>query len=109
MIALGLLELISAAAMIAVAYLLYKKYFSAGPTKDSTRATAYEEGFSDAVKYFGLKKLYEEDPILKRRMEAVLGEAGVTHRIAALLEQSEGEAAGQSSKARTKQSAGKIQ
>jgi hypothetical protein len=103
-----LFDLISAAGIITVAYLLYKKFYRPGSTKERARETAYEEGFSDAVKYFGLKKLYEDDPVLKRRMESVFGEAGVTHRIAALLEQSEDRAASQSSKERTKPGAGKI-
>lgn len=103
-----LFDLISAAGIIAVAYLLYKKFFKQSSSKDSAKETAYEEGFSDAVKYFGLKKLYQDDPVLKRRMEAVFGEAGVTHRIAALLEQSEGRAANQSPKSQARENTGKV-
>jgi len=103
-----LFDLMSAVGIITVAYLLYKKFFGSNAAKDRTRETAYEEGFSDAVKYFGLKRIYEEDPILQRRMEAVLGEAGITHRIAELLKQSGHRAADQIPDARKKQSAGKV-
>jgi hypothetical protein len=101
-----LFDLVSAAGIVAVAYLLYKKFFRADPAKEVQRETAYEEGFSDAVKYFGLKQLYQEDPILRRRMESVFGEAGISHRIAALLEQSDEHARG-GAKERSKQSASK--
>jgi hypothetical protein len=80
-----LFDFLSAAGVIAVAYLLYKKFMGPSPSRNQLRETAYEEGFSDAVKYFGLKKLYEDDKALKRHMEEAFGEAGITNRITALL------------------------
>jgi len=56
------------------------------PKKNKIRETAYEEGFSDAVKYFGLKKLYEDDPLLKQRMQEVFGEVGVEHKFGHIID-----------------------
>lgn len=102
-------DLLSAVGIIAVAYLLYKKFFASPPARDTTRETAYEEGFSDAVRYFGLRKLCEEDPVLKRRMEAVFTEAGITHRIDELLVKAKDKPAGQSAKTRSRENPGKAQ
>ncbi|MFH0824433.1 MAG: hypothetical protein V2B18_16895 [Pseudomonadota bacterium] len=81
-----LFDFVSAVGIIAVAYIIYRKFVGPPAKPDSGHATAYEEGFSDAVKYFGLKKLYEEDPVLRERMQEVFGEAGITHRIKELLD-----------------------
>jgi hypothetical protein len=84
-----LFDLISAVGIIAVVYLLYRKFVGPSPSRNQLRETAYEEGFSDAVKYFGLKKLYEEDKTLRRHMEAAFGEAGISNKITALLSKKE--------------------
>jgi hypothetical protein len=78
-----LFDLFSAVGVITCAYLLYQKYFAADSVEAPRVNTAYEKGFSDAVKYFGLRKLYEEDEALKRRMESVFADAGISHRILA--------------------------
>jgi hypothetical protein len=83
-------DLISALGIIAVAYILYKRFFSSAPSGDEVRNRAYEEGFSDAVRYFGLKKLYEDDAGLRRRMEEVFHDAGLSHRIIELMGKSTG-------------------
>ena len=80
-----LFDFISAAGIVVVAYLLYRKFVGPSTSRNQLSETAYEEGFSDAVKYFGLKKLYEEDKMLRKHMEEALGEAGITNRITALL------------------------
>jgi hypothetical protein len=72
--------LIAALAVGAIGYILYKKFVAPAPQKDRLRDIAYEQGFSDAVKYFGLRKLYEDDPFLKERMNQVFSEAGVPHK-----------------------------
>ncbi len=64
---------------------LHRWYARPATSLDSVRETAYEEGFSDAVRYFGLKKLYEEDRHLRERMEQVFGEAGIHHKISTFL------------------------
>ncbi len=102
-----LFDLLSAIGIVAVAYRLYKIFFTPPATKDKTRETAYEKGFSDAVRYFGLKKLYEEDQVLKRRMETVFTEAGITHRIDELLDKAQERSTGQSSKAKTRENPAK--
>lgn len=80
-----LFDLLSAVGVIACAYLLYKKFFTQQAPVAPRENTAYEEGFSDAVKYFGLRKLYEEDEALQRRMESVFADAGINHRILSLI------------------------
>lgn len=70
-------DVIAAVAVCYLAWMLYKKFVAPVPSKDRTADIAYEEGFSDAVKYFGLKKLYKDDPELKERMDEVFAEAGV--------------------------------
>jgi hypothetical protein len=72
--------LIAALAVGAIGYILYKKFAAPVPQKDRLRDIAYEQGFSDAVKYFGLRKLYEDDPFLRERMTQVFSEAGVPHK-----------------------------
>ncbi len=66
--------------------MLYRKFLASSPGKDSIRETAYEEGFNAAVKYFGVKKLYEDDPALKQRMLEVFSEAGVPHKYEGIIE-----------------------
>jgi len=100
-------DLLSAVGIIAVAYLLYKKFFASPPARDTTRETAYEEGFSDAVRYFGLRKLYGEDPALRNRMEQVFTEAGINHRIDEVLDKGQHKPAGQSPQARTREHPGR--
>lgn len=72
--------------IVAIAYVLYRKFVAPSPSKDRAKQIAYEQGFSDAVKYFGLKKLYEDDAFLKERMIQVFGEAGTLHRLLDALE-----------------------
>ena len=67
-------------AVAAVIYILYRKFVAPSPKKAQSREIAYEEGFNDAIRYFGLKKLYEDDPELKQRMNEVFSEAGVSHK-----------------------------
>lgn len=83
---IALLDLVGVAAFCLLAYLLYRKFLVPRPGKDSIRETAYEEGFNDAVKYFGVKKLYEDDPALKQRMLEVFSEAGVPHKYEGIIE-----------------------
>jgi len=80
-----ILDLLAVLALPAIAYILYRKFLAPTPSKDKIAELAYEEGFSDAVRYFGLKKLYEEDQALKHRMNEVFDEAGVTHKFADIL------------------------
>jgi hypothetical protein len=75
-----LLDLIAALAVSAIAYILYKKFVAPSPQKNRLADIAYEQGFSDAVRYFGLRKLYEDDPFLKERMNQVFNEAGTPHK-----------------------------
>lgn len=79
-------DLIAAAAVCAIAYILYKRFVAPGPGKDKMTEIAYEQGFSDAVKYFGLKKLYKDDPELKQRMNEVFSEAGAQHKLSKAIE-----------------------
>ncbi len=79
-------DLIAAAAVCAIAYILYKKFVVPGSAGDKTKEISYEQGFSDAVKYFGLKKLYSDDPELKQRMNDVFSEAGAHHKLSKALE-----------------------
>lgn len=81
-----IVDIIAAAAVCAVAYILYRKFIVPTPKRDELRQLAYEEGFADAVRYFGLRKLYEEDDYLRKRLDQVFSEAGVSHRFAAVLE-----------------------
>lgn len=81
-----LFDLVAALAVCAIAYMLYRKFVAPPQAQDRTKEIAYEEGFSDAVKYFGLKKLYDDDPELKQRMNQVFSEVGVSHRLSDLLE-----------------------
>ncbi len=80
-----ILDLIAAVAVISIAYILYRKFVVPSPKKDKIREIAYEEGFSDAVRYFGLKKLYRDDPVLKQRMNEVFNEVGLPHKFSNLL------------------------
>jgi hypothetical protein len=70
-------DVIAAAAVCYIAWMLYKRFVAPAPSRDRATDIAYEQGFSDAVKYFGLKKLYKDDPELKQRMDEVFSEAGV--------------------------------
>ncbi len=79
-------DLVAAAAVCTIAYILYRKFVVPSPRKDKIREAAYEEGFNDAVKYFGLKKLYEDDPFLKQRMNEVFDEVGVPHKYAQVID-----------------------
>ena len=83
------LDLIAAVAVIVIATILYRKFVVPSPKKDKIREIAYEEGFSDAVRYFGLKKLYRDDPALKQRMSEVFNEVGVPHKFSHLLHSGE--------------------
>ncbi len=80
-----LFDFISAVGIVVVAFLLYRRFIGPNRSRNQLRETAYEEGFSDAVKYFGLKKLYDDDKMLRKHMEEAFGEAGITNRITALL------------------------
>lgn len=80
------LDLVAAVAVSAIAYILYRKFVVPAPKKDSIRDAAYEEGFSDAIKFFGLNKLYRDDPSLKHRMKDVFRDAGIEHRLARVIE-----------------------
>jgi hypothetical protein len=73
--------LIAALAVSAIAYILYKKFVAPSPQKNRLADIAYEQGFSDAVRYFGLRKLYEDDPFLMQRMNQVFNEAGTPHKL----------------------------
>ena len=77
---IALLDLLAVAALCFAGYMLYRKFVAPSTGKNSIRETAYEEGFNDAVKYFGVRKLYEDDPALKQRMLEVFSEAGVPHK-----------------------------
>jgi hypothetical protein len=79
-------DLIAAVAVIGIAVILYRKFVAPSPTRDKVREIAYEEGFSDAVRYFGLKKLYSDDPMLTQRMNEVFREVGVPHKFSDLLQ-----------------------
>lgn len=81
-----ILDLVAAAAVCAIAFILYRKFVVPSPNKDRIREAAYEEGFRDAVKYFGLKKLYADDPLLKERMSEVFSEVGVPHKYGHVIE-----------------------
>jgi hypothetical protein len=76
-----ILDFVAAVAVCAIAYILYKKFVSPTPQEDKAVEIAYEQGFSDAVRYFGLRKLYEDDPFLKDRMNQVFAEAGAPHKL----------------------------
>ncbi|MBI4964149.1 MAG: hypothetical protein HY913_12790 [Desulfomonile tiedjei] len=102
-----LFDVLSVIGVIAVAYLVYKKFFASPPAEDKTRQTAYEEGFSDAIRYFGLRKLYKEDAALEQRMNSVFGEAGINHRIDGILDRVQDKPAGPPSKPRSKEKSGK--
>ncbi len=71
-----IVEILLPALVAVLIYLVYRAFFSAKPTKESP----YEQGFEDAVRYFGLKKLYEEDKELAARMSQVFDEAGLESR-----------------------------
>jgi hypothetical protein len=73
----AIFDLIAVVAVCSIAWILYKKFVAPAPPKDRTTDIAYEQGFNDAVKYFGLKKLYKDDPELKQRMDEVFTETGV--------------------------------
>ena len=75
-----LVVLLDFLAVVAVAYIVYKKFVAPSPKQAQSTEIAYEEGFNDAIRYFGLKKLYEDDPELKRHMNQVFDEAGVSHK-----------------------------
>ncbi len=83
---IALLDLLAVAALCLIGYILYRKFVVPSPRKDSIRETAYEEGFNDAVKYFGVKKLYDDDPALKQRMLEVFSEAGVPHKYEGIID-----------------------
>lgn len=70
-------ELIVPALVAGLIYLVYRAFFSQKVPKKSS----YEQGFEDAVRYFGLKRLYEEDKQLAARMTEVFDEAGLKQRI----------------------------
>ena len=73
----AIFDLIAVVAVCSIAWILYKKFVAPAPPKDRATDIAYEQGFNDAVKYFGLKKLYKDDPELKQRMDEVFTETGV--------------------------------
>jgi hypothetical protein len=83
---IALVDLVAVVAFCAIAYILYRRFVVPSPRKDRIRETAYEEGFNDAVKYFGVKKLYEDDPALKQRMQEVFSEAGVPHKYEGIID-----------------------
>jgi hypothetical protein len=74
-------DVIAAAAVCYIAWMLFKRFVAPTPSRDKAADIAYEQGFSDAVKYFGLKKLYKDDPELKQRMDEVFSEAGVPEKL----------------------------
>jgi hypothetical protein len=83
---IALLDVVAIAAFCLIAYMLYRKFLVPSPGKDSIRETAYEEGFTDAVKYFGVRKLYDDDPALKQRMLEVFSEAGAPHKYEGIID-----------------------
>jgi hypothetical protein len=72
-----IVELLLPVLVAGLIYVLYRAFFSQAPPKKSP----YEQGFEDAVRYFGLKKLYEEDKQLAARMTEVFDEAGLRQRM----------------------------
>jgi hypothetical protein len=66
-----ILEILVVAGAAALIYFLYQNFF--GKAKKSP----YDQGFEDAVRYFGLKKLYEEDVELAARKREVFDHAGL--------------------------------
>jgi hypothetical protein len=80
-----ILDLLALLAVPAIVYILYRKFVAPTPSKEKIAELAYEEGFRDAVRYFGLKRLYEEDRELNQRMTEVFDEAGVPHQFADML------------------------
>jgi hypothetical protein len=72
-----IVELLLPVLVAGLIYVIYRAFFSQTAPKKSP----YEQGFEDAVRYFGLKKLYEEDEQLAARMTKVFDEAGLKKRM----------------------------
>jgi hypothetical protein len=58
------------------AVIIYKKIFS--PKRSEKETKAYEQGFHDAVLYFGLDDLYNNDEKLKSKMIESFNLAGIS-------------------------------
>ncbi len=83
---LALVDIVTIIVLIAFCYIVYKRFFTMGDINTPQTNTEYEQGFTDAVEYFGLRKLYEEDQDLKNQMQQVFGEAGIHHRMSEMLD-----------------------
>jgi hypothetical protein len=68
-----------------ICYLVYNRFFKVPADVQQASSSSYEEGFSDAVKYFGLKELYRESKDLRYHMQTTFADAGIHHRITELL------------------------
>jgi hypothetical protein len=78
-------DFIAAVGVIACAFLIYRSV--KGKEGVEPNEKAYTRGFNDAVKYFGIKKLYSEDPELYKHMQEVFADAGIEHRIYGIAQQ----------------------
>jgi hypothetical protein len=69
-------DLLVIVGVFAGAYFLYKKLF--GPKKSEQEIKQYEQGFHDAVLYFGLEELYKNDQNLQSKLEHSFEVAGIS-------------------------------